>query len=263
MVKDEQSLQEGSPGQNVLILTNQTPFYAESGGQMGDQGVLTTEEGAVVIVTDTLKKGSSLHVHKGFIQQGSLKIGQAVTLSVDHNRRRLLAANHSATHLLHAVLRQILGKHVVQKGSMVAPDRLRFDFTHSRPVTGEELKQIEQAVNQRILDNQPTLTRLMTPDQAVDQGALALFGERYGEEVRVVSMADSVELCGGTHVEQLGSIGLFKITGESSVSAGIRRIEAVTGAAILALLADTQHLLTTEREQNRKQVIDLQKQFNR
>jgi len=262
LVVNEQSVEEAKQGQDVLILTNQTPFYGESGGQMGDHGVLTTEEGAVVVITDTMKKVGSLHVHVAHIQKGYLKTGQAVKLSVDRDRRRQLAANHSATHLLHAALRQALGKHVAQKGSLVAPDRLRFDFTHPRPVTVDEMKQVEKAVNQRILDNQPTFTRLMTPDQAVEQeGALALFGERYGDEVRVVSMADSVELCGGTHVERLGNIGLFKITGESSVSAGIRRIEAITGAAILALLTDTQQTLSGEREQSRKQVIELQKQL--
>ena len=262
LVVNEQSVEEAKQGQDVLILTNQTPFYGESGGQMGDHGVLTTEEGAVVVITDTMKKVGSLHVHVAHIQKGQLKTGQAVKLSVDRDRRCQLAANHSATHLLHAVLRQTLGKHVAQKGSLVAPDRLRFDFTHPRPVTVDEMKQVEKAVNQRILDNQPTFTRLMTPDQAVEQeGALALFGERYGDEVRVVSMSDSVELCGGTHVERLGNIGLFKITGESSVSAGIRRIEAITGTAILALLNDTQQTLSGEREQSRKQVVELQKQL--
>jgi alanyl-tRNA synthetase len=259
---NEQSVEEAKQGQDVLILTNQTPFYGESGGQMGDHGVLTTEEGTVVVITDTMKKVGSLHVHVAHIQKGQLKTGQAVKLSVDRDRRCQLAANHSATHLLHAVLRQTLGKHVAQKGSLVAPDRLRFDFTHPRPVTVDEMKQVEKAVNQRILDNQPTFTRLMTPDHAVEQeGALALFGERYGDEVRVVSMSDSVELCGGTHVERLGNIGLFKITGESSVSAGIRRIEAITGTAILALLNDTQQTLSGEREQSRKQVVELQKQL--
>ena len=261
LVVGEQSLEEVKQGQDVLILTNQTPFYAESGGQMGDHGVLTTEEGTVVTVTNTIKKVGGLHVHAGHIQEGQLKTGQTVKLSIDLVRRRQLAANHSATHLLHAVLRQVLGNHVTQKGSLVAPDRLRFDFTHPRPVTVEELKQIEQMVNYRILDNQPTSTRLMTPDQAVEQGALALFGEKYGDEVRVVSMADSVELCGGTHVEQLGNIGLFKITAESSVSAGVRRVEAITGTAILTLLADTQQILDQERKQNRKQINELQKQL--
>ncbi|RZI45283.1 alanine--tRNA ligase [Candidatus Finniella inopinata] len=261
LVINEQSVEEAKQGQDVMILTNQTPFYAESGGQMGDHGFLTTEEGAVVTITDTLKKVGSLHVHVGHIEKGQLKTGQTVKLNVDRDRRRQLAANHSATHLLHAALRQTFGKHVTQKGSLVAPDRLRFDFTHPRPVTKEELAQVEQAVNQRIFDNQETLTRVMTPDQAIEEGAMALFGERYGEEVRVVSMADSVELCGGTHVEQLGTIGLFKITGESPVSAGIRRIEAITGPAILTLLAETQKTLSAEREQNRKQVTELQKQL--
>ncbi len=250
--------------QEVLILVNQTPFYAESGGQAGDQGTLTTEEGAVVVIRDTLKKVGSLHVHVGCLKNGRLKVGETVKLSVHEHRRRQLAANHSATHLLHAALRQVLGDHVVQKGSLVAADRLRFDFTHTQPVTTQELQQIESLVNQQILSNQPIQTRLMTPEQAVEQGALALFGERYGSEVRVVTMGQSdfsIELCGGTHVQYTGDIGLFKILTEGSVSAGVRRIEAITGLSILELLQTTQQTLTTERERNRKQVTEYQKQL--
>ena len=250
-------------GQTVLIVVNQTPFYAESGGQIGDRGILTTEQGAQVVITETVKKAGTLHVHRGHLTQGSLEVGQIVKLSVDVQHRRQVASNHSATHLLHAALRQVLGKHVVQKGSLVAADRLRFDFTHAQPVTSAELDTIENLVNQQILNNQPTQTRLMSPEQAIEQGALALFGERYGHEVRVVTMGDtdfSIELCGGTHVRQTGEIGLFKIIAESSVSAGVRRIEAITGTAIIQALQTSQQTLREEREQSRKQIMELQKQ---
>lgn len=251
--------------QPVFILTNQTPFYAESGGQIGDQGILTSNEGKTIVkIQETIKKIGNIFVHVGYLEKGDLRLGQIVKLEVHKERRRQLAANHSATHLLHAVLKKILGDHVIQKGSLVAPDRLRFDFTHLQALTEEELNKVEQMVNNKILINDVTKTRLMTPDQAIQQGAMALFGEKYGEEVRVVSMGQdsfSVELCGGTHVQQLGDIGLFKIVSENSVSAGIRRIEAITGTAIIDLLNSTQNNLVQEREQSRKQLIDLQKQL--
>jgi len=263
LMQGQTLLNEVSEGGDVLILTNQTPFYAESGGQVGDQGMLTTEAGSKVQITDTLKKVASLHVHVGKVIKGQLKVGDAVKLDVDAQRRRQLAANHSATHLLHAALRQVLGDHVTQKGSLVAPDRLRFDFTHSKALSGEELKATQKMVNDQILGNLETKTRVMSPEEAVSEGAMALFGEKYGSEVRVVSMGAkfSVELCGGTHVKNTGDIGLFKIISESSVSSGVRRIEAITGTAILDLLAETEVALMQEREQSRKQVNDLQKQI--
>jgi alanyl-tRNA synthetase len=220
-------------GDTVLLLTNQTPFYAESGGQVGDQGTLRGPKGEG-IVTDTEKKLGSLHVHVVHVAKGEIMVGDAVDLKVDGERRRATRANHSATHLLHAALKRVLGEHVQQKGSLVAPDRLRFDFSHPKPVTPDELERIEQIVNAVIRQNSDVSTRLMATDQAIAAGAEALFGEKYGDEVRVLTMgsddgkAYSVELCGGTHVHRLGDIGLFTILSESAVAAGVRRIDALT-----------------------------------
>ncbi len=264
LLKGKDLVDEASQGQEILILTNQTPFYAESGGQIGDQGVITTETGAEITVIDTLKKLGTLYVHVSKVTEGKIKIGDHVKLDVNGNRRRQIAANHSATHLLHAALRQVLGTHVTQKGSLVAPDRLRFDFTQPKALTEEEIQAVEKIVNQQILQNKQTDICLMSPEEAVSQGAMALFGEKYGDEVRVITMGTdrfSVELCGGTHVKSTGDIGLCKIISESSVSAGVRRIEAITGEAIIELLKSTQDNLANEREQSRKQVNDLQKQI--
>jgi alanyl-tRNA synthetase len=222
-------------GETVLLLTNQTPFYAESGGQVGDQGTIKGPKGEGV-VEDTEKKLGSLHVHVVKVTKGEIKVGDAVDLKVDGERRRATRANHSATHLLHAALHRVLGEHVQQKGSLVAPDRLRFDFSHPKPVTPDELARAEQMVNDVIRQNTDVTTRLMPTDQAVAEGAQALFGEKYGDEVRVLSMGSdvggekhySVELCGGTHVHRLGDIGLFTILSESAVAAGVRRIDALT-----------------------------------
>ena len=235
MVKDGARVQSAAAGETVEILTNQTPFYAESGGQAGDVGKMTSAK-AEGDVTDTRKKLGSLHVHIVKVTKGSFKIGDAVDLKVDHERRRATRANHSATHLLHAALKRILGNHVSQKGSLVEAERLRFDFSHPKPVTQDELARIEHQVNEVIRQNSDTSTRLMPTDQAVAAGAEALFGEKYGDEVRVLTMgadlqdpkAYSVELCGGTHVHRLGDIGLFTILSESAVAAGVRRIEALT-----------------------------------
>jgi alanyl-tRNA synthetase len=202
-------------------------------------------------VRDTVKKAGDLHVHLGTLTHGSLKVGEAVELRVDGARRRLLRANHSVTHLLHQALRRRLGEHVTQKGSLVAPDRLRFDFSHPRPLTQEDIRAIEAEVNERIRANGAVRTRLLTPDRAVAEGALALFGEKYGDEVRVVAMGRpsddeqpfSVELCGGTHVGRTGDIGLFKIVGEMAIASGVRRIEALTGAAAEAYLAEEEGVL--------------------
>ncbi len=238
VVVDGQSVAEAGPGETVALLLNQTPFYAESGGQVGDTGRLTAP-GVVVEITDTQKRLGDLFVHRGRVVEGRVVPGLAVVATVDHTRRGAIRAHHSATHLLHAALRDRLGTHVAQKGSLNAPDRLRFDVSQPTPITREDLAVVEAAVNAEIRANTAVTTRLMTPDAAVAEGAMALFGEKYGDEVRVVGMGRagpggkpfSVELCGGTHVGRTGDIGYFRITGESAVSAGVRRIEAVTGAS--------------------------------
>jgi alanyl-tRNA synthetase len=235
MFKGGERVPSAGAGETVLLLTNQTPFYAESGGQVGDQGTITGLKGEGV-VEDTEKKLGSLHVHVVKVTKGTIKVGDAVDLKVNGERRRATRANHSATHLLHAALHRVLGEHVQQKGSLVAPDRLRFDFSHPKPVTPDELARVEQMVNDVIRQNTDVTTRLMPTDQAVAEGAQALFGEKYGDEVRVLSMGSdvggekhySVELCGGTHVHRLGDIGLFTILSESAVAAGVRRIDALT-----------------------------------
>ncbi|MGA0394633.1 MAG: alanine--tRNA ligase, partial [Rhodospirillales bacterium] len=218
LVVDSKRVDEASKGSDVAIVTNQTPFYGESGGQMGDTGSMQTNDGGKVTVTDTQKKLGDLHVHIGKVDAGTIKIGDDVALNVDGTRRSQIRANHSVTHLMHAALRETLGEHVTQKGSFVAPERLRFDISHQKAITSDELQTIEAAVNAQIRANAPVVTRLMDPDSAVEAGAMALFGEKYGEEVRVVSMGTeqedrtfSVELCGGTHVKGTGDIGLFKI----------------------------------------------------
>jgi alanyl-tRNA synthetase len=236
-------------GADVSIVLNQTPFYGEAGGQVGDMGTLTGLAGTLrVSIVDTQRKVGDLVVHFGRIEAGEAVIGQAVRAEIDHDRRRAIRAHHSATHLLHEALRRHLGPHVTQKGSLNAPDRLRFDVSQPRPITRAELASVQDEVNGRIRENSEVSTRLMTPDQAVGLGAMALFGEKYGEEVRVVSMgqadpnggkaAYSIELCGGTHVERTGDIGMFRILGETGVASGVRRIEAVTGAAAEAAIAE-------------------------
>ncbi len=233
--KDGGRVMSAGKGEAVEILTNQTPFYGESGGQAGDQGHIASAK-AKGQITDTQKKLGALHVHAVRITEGSFAPGDAVDLKVDAERRRATRANHSATHLLHAALKRVLGNHVSQKGSLVTAERLRFDFSHPKPVSAEELEKIEAQVNAVVRQNSDTTTRLMATDQAIAAGAEALFGEKYGDEVRVLSMgadldadkAYSVELCGGTHVHRLGDIGLFTILAESAVAAGVRRIEALT-----------------------------------
>lgn len=237
LVKDGVQVNEAKAGDELVVLTNQTPFYGESGGQMGDSGTIATLGGAAATVSDTSKPLGRLHAHQAKLESGTLKVGDTVQLTVDAARRDRIRANHSATHLLHAALRNRLGGHVTQKGSLVAEDRFRFDFSHPKALTAEEIADVEADVNAQIRGNEAVTTRLMTPDDAVAAGALALFGEKYGDEVRVLSMgaADdhhySVELCGGTHVRALGDIALLKIVGESAVSSGVRRIEALTGDA--------------------------------
>jgi len=235
LVTEGAEVQRLKTGQSGAVILNQTPFYGESGGQVGDTGIFSAP-GVRFRVTDTQKKLGDIFVHSGVIEQGELTLGQSLELKVDHQRRGAIRANHSATHLLHEALRQVLGDHVAQKGSLVAPDRLRFDFAHPKPISDDELSAVEDLANAHILKNTPVETRLMAVDEAIESGARALFGEKYGDEVRVVSMGGrdganhpfSVELCGGTHVQRTGDIGLVSITGESAVAAGVRRVEAKT-----------------------------------
>lgn len=241
LVRDGKEVDSLKAGESGAIVLNQTPFYAESGGQVGDIGVLTGEGGIRFRVTDTQKKAGDLFVHLGTVEQGTLKVGTALQLDVDHARRSSIRRNHSATHLLHEALRQVLGDHIAQRGSLVAPDRLRFDFVHPKPISPEELARVEDIANEVVLENDEVTTRLMGLDEAREAGARALFGEKYGDEVRVVSMGKgardhgqntlgwSVELCGGTHVRRTGDIGLISVTSESPVASGVRRIEALTG----------------------------------
>ena len=239
IIRDGAEVDSADAGHEVMVLTNQTPFYGESGGQSGDAGTISTPEGLRIAVTDTSKPLGRLHAHHGRIDAGKVAVGDSVHLTVDAERRDQIRANHSATHLVHAALRNRLGDHVTQKGSLVAADRFRFDFSHPKPLTDEDIAAVEAEVNAEIRANEEVATRLMSPDDAVAAGALALFGEKYGEEVRVLSMGRragggrnySVELCGGTHVRATGDIGLFRIVSESAVSSGVRRIEALTGEA--------------------------------
>ena len=241
LVRDGAEVSSAAEGETISVVVNQTPFYGESGGQQGDTGMISGE-GFVISITDTQKKGEGVFVHTGEVTKGSVKVGEAVELRVDSGRRTRIRSNHSATHLLHEALRETLGSHVAQKGSLVAPDRLRFDFSHPKPISAEELTIVENLANEIILQNAPVTTRLMAVDDAIAEGAMALFGEKYGDEVRVVSMgtakhgdkagrAYSVELCGGTHVRQTGDIGLVRILSDSGVAAGVRRMEALTGEA--------------------------------
>ncbi|WP_436637818.1 alanine--tRNA ligase [Microbaculum sp. FT89] len=266
LLKDGREVSRLEAGDEGIVILNQTPFYAESGGQVGDAGVMrgpdagpdaagpaSTNARAVFRVTDTQKKLHAIWAHVGRLEAGALEIGQPLELAVDHARRAAVRANHSATHLLHAALRQVLGDHVAQKGSLVAPDRLRFDFSHPKPVEAAEIETIADLANDVILQNDAVVTRVMDVDEAIESGAMALFGEKYGDEVRVVSMGNppegqpsegtsgskgsganapwSVELCGGTHVRRTGDIGLVAIVGEGAVAAGVRRLEALTGDA--------------------------------
>ncbi|SMC80952.1 alanine--tRNA ligase [Rhizobium sp. RU36D] len=248
IVRDGVSVDAASEGDQIQVIVNQTPFYGESGGQVGDSGTISGDSVSIE-VTDTQKKGEGLFVHQAVVRQGSVKVGDAVSLTVDHARRSRIRANHSATHLIHEALRELLGTHVAQKGSLVTPDRLRFDISHPKPISGEELKIVEDMANAIVLQNGTVTTRLMSVDDAIAEGAMALFGEKYGDEVRVVSMGTgisgaksgkpySVELCGGTHVSATGEIGLVRLLSDSAVGAGVRRIEAVTGEGARAYLAE-------------------------
>ncbi|MEH2499262.1 alanyl-tRNA synthetase [Bradyrhizobium sp. AZCC 1678] len=268
LVKDGKDADSLNTGESGAIVLNQTPFYAESGGQVGDTGLLTGE-GVKFRVTDMQKKAGDLFVHIGTVEQGTLKVGTALQLEVDHGRRSSIRAHHSATHLLHEALRQVLGDHIAQRGSLVAPDRLRFDFVHPKPITAEELARVEDIANEVVLENDEVTTRLMAVDDAREAGARALFGEKYGDEVRVVSMGKgpreqgqnalgwSVELCGGTHVRRTGDIGLITVTGESAVASGVRRIEALTGRHARKHANDTMAIAKTAASELRTTVDDM------
>jgi len=275
--KEAAALKAGESGAVVL---NQTPFYAEAGGQVGDTGSMRAE-GALARVTDTHKKVADVFVHDVVVEKGKLAVGMALTLEVDHARRSAIRQNHSATHLLHEALRQVLGDHVAQKGSLVAPDRLRFDFSHPKPMTAAEIERVEDIANDVVLQNSPVTTRLMAVDEAIASGARALFGEKYGDEVRVVAMGEgggntmgwSVELCGGTHVRRTGDIGLISTIGESGVAAGVRRIEALTGKAarknantVIANAISTAailHVPTVDLPQRAEALLDQNKRLER
>ncbi|MEM8616651.1 MAG: alanine--tRNA ligase-related protein, partial [Pseudomonadota bacterium] len=253
IVKDGELAEAVAPGEQGEIVLDRTPFYAESGGQAGDHGDLETADGAKIYVTDTQKRAGTLHSHIGKSVSHRLQVGDVVSAKVSKGRRIQVMANHSATHLLHAALRRILGPHVAQKGSLVEADRLRFDFAHDQSVSDVQLEMIEDEVNAVIRQNHPVGVQRTTPEAAIEAGALALFGEKYGDEVRVLSMGDnldaagspySVELCGGTHVERTGDIAMFAITSEGGVSAGVRRIEAATGAEAFEFLRGRARLAT-------------------
>jgi len=290
IIADGQEVQSASVGQKALVITNQTPFYAESGGQVGDTGIVTGQKGRATVI-DTQKKLGALFVHEATVDEGEIAVGDAVKLEVDHARRSAIRANHSATHLLHNALRRRLGTHIAQKGSLVSPDRLRFDISQPVPIPDADLVAVEAAVNDRIRANAPVETRLMSQDEAVASGAIAMFGEKYGDEVRVLSMGGtlpgdthpySVELCGGTHVANTGDIGVLKIVDQGAVSAGVRRIEALTGQAaidymrqredwldaVAAELRTTQadvparvHALVEDRKKLEREVADLRRKL--
>ncbi|MDX6807489.1 alanine--tRNA ligase [Terrihabitans rhizophilus] len=243
-VRDGQEVASLKAGETGFVVLNQTPFYAESGGQVGDRGTMSGT-GTRLRVTETQKRADGLFVHAVTVEDGEVSPGAAVELKVDHERRSAIRANHSATHLLHEALRRVLGDHVAQKGSMVAPERLRFDFAHPRPMNDDEIARVEDLANAEVLGNTPVETRLMAVDDAVASGARALFGEKYGDEVRVVSMGRredgkpfSIELCGGTHAARIGDIGLIALVGEGAVASGVRRVEALTGEAARRYFAE-------------------------
>ena len=265
--KDDKELKEAKQGDEVEILTNQTPFYAESGGQVGDQGYLKTNN-CTFFVNDTQKKLGDFHVHVGKIEKGSIKVGENVNLEINVERRDNARAYHSATHLLHEALRRTLGKHVTQKGSLVSPEKLRFDFSHNKPLENKEIEKIEKYVNDMVETSSDVRTRIMTPKEAVDNGALALFGEKYGEEVRVLSMGKengnffSTELCGGTHVRNTGDIGRFKIVSQSSISSGVRRVEALREKQLEQYEKDLKQTQSSKEKKIEDQIKEIQAQLS-
>jgi alanyl-tRNA synthetase len=265
LVRDGKEVDALKKGDSGAVVLNQTPFYGESGGQVGDTGVMTGD-GVRFKVTDTQKHLGDVFVHIGVVEEGTLKVGAALALEVDHHRRGTIRKNHSATHLLHEALRQVLGDHVAQKGSLVAPDRLRFDFSHPKPMSAEEIERVEDIANEYVLQNAPVVTRVMALDDARASGARALFGEKYGDEVRVVAMGEgggntmgwSVELCGGTHVKRTGDIGLISVVGESGVAGGVRRIEALTANTARANLNNLARFAKATASELRVPIDDVQ-----
>ena len=249
-----------------MIIVNQTPFYGESGGQVGDTGEIVSGDFKFK-VSDVQKKLGDLFAHYGKVISGEIKINQNVELKIDTSRRENIRAYHSATHLLHESLRRVLGTHVTQKGSLVEADRLRFDFSHMKPISDEEINKIEQHVNSMVNTKSEVKTRLMTPKEAVENGALALFGEKYGDEVRVLSMGDekskyfSTELCGGTHVKNTGDIGKFKIVSQSSIAAGVRRVEALRDKQLQDYLNNKEKLSDLSAQKEEKTINDLSSQI--
>ena len=242
-----------------MIVVNQTPFYGESGGQLGDIGKINSGNNSFT-VNDVQKKLGNLFVHYGVMEKGSLKVGESVELKIDSERRENIKAYHSATHLLHESLRRTLGKHVMQKGSLVAPDRLRFDFSHMKPISNDEMLKIEEIANEIVNKKSDVITRIMTPEEGIEHGALALFGEKYGDEVRVVFMGDegnkyfSTELCGGTHVKNTGDVGKLKVISQSSIAAGVRRIEALRDKQLEDFLKDKEKQSNLSAQKDEKTI---------
>lgn len=260
LYREGKFVQQLKAGEKGSIALDRTPFYAESGGQVGDQGILRIDKTVFFKVSDTIKQGST-YLHLGKLEKGTLQIGDVVLAEVDAKRRAAIILNHTATHLLHYVLKQVLGEHALQKGSLVLPDRLRFDFSHPNPLTEDELRMIENQVNEKIRANYEGIVRVTTPDEAIASGAVALFGEKYGNKVRVVHFGPSVELCGGTHAEHTGDIGLFKITSETGVAAGIRRIEAVTGDNALSFIEKRENEWKQKLIQTEDRFLSLEKEL--
>ena len=266
LIRENSEVKSLSTGEEGMIITNQTPFYGESGGQLGDKGTIVSGN-SVFEVEDTQKKLGNLFVHYGSLKTGSIKVGDTVELKIDIVRRANLKAYHSATHLLHESLRRTLGKHVMQKGSLVAPDRLRFDFSHMKPITNEELETIDKLVNEYVKNNTEVTTRIMTPKAAIEKGALAFFGEKYGEEVRVVSMGKekeayfSTELCGGTHVKNTGDIGKFKTVSQSSIAAGVRRVEALRDKQLDEYIKNKEKASTLSIQKDEETIKELSSQI--
>ena len=262
LFRGKESVKALKSGEQGMVILDQTPFYAESGGQVGDRGVLRNAK-AEFKVEDTQKRGGGAHAHLGTVSKGQLKIGDSMEAQVDEKLRAATVLNHSATHLLHAALRKLLGTHVIQKGSLVAPDRLRFDFSHHQPLTPDDIKSVEDLVNGAIRKNAQADIKQMTYDDAIKSGAMALFGEKYGSTVRVIKFGDfSTELCGGTHVRHVGDIGLFKIMGETGVAAGVRRIEALTGEGALAWVHKTEHTLRSVADMTKSSLENIEEKVS-
>jgi len=260
LYRDGKFVDELNTGEKGSIVLDRSPFYAESGGQVGDQGIFRINNTTFFKVLDTIKQAHT-HLHLGKLEKGTLHIGDEVIAEVDVKRRSATVLNHTATHLLHMILKQVLGEHAIQKGSLVEPERLRFDFSHAAPITEAELRKIEQRVNDEIRANYEGMVKISTPEEAIASGAVALFGEKYGSKVRVVHFGPSVELCGGTHADHTGDIGIFKITSETGVAAGIRRIEAVTGDAALRYIEKREDELKQKATQTEEKVHALEKEI--